>query len=247
MSRTVSNAALDEIAEGLIASYAQNKPGAVQIDIESFITDALGLPICYVSMAEQDKDKLGFLSDGKTPLSVYEDNQIQQVTYPVHTIVLDRYLTRRQELGRKRFTLAHEVGHILLDRMEVTGGTSQFHRDYDSEAKYHLNAYYERFNVIEMQANRLAATLLMPRFLVEKTLYRFTDGHFLKIFGDNVLRKKEHRLLTEMATCLGVSFTALLIRLKQLGFLEYRPMEEYLAEELRIGLRKTNGGAAVAP
>jgi len=36
----------------------------------------------------------------------------------------------------------------------------------------------------------------------------------------------------KMADCLGVSFSALRIRLKELGFIDYRDISEYFATEM---------------
>lgn len=41
------------------------------VDIDGFVTKYLKLPIIYQKFAEDDMSKLGFISDGKTPLSIF--------------------------------------------------------------------------------------------------------------------------------------------------------------------------------
>jgi Zn-dependent peptidase ImmA (M78 family) len=56
---------------------------------------------------------------------------------------------------RQRFTVAHEIGHLILhaDRAEPAEGGVYTRKDYDLDSK----------NPIEEQANGYAAKLLMPR------------------------------------------------------------------------------------
>ena len=88
----------------------------VVFDIEGFITDFLKLPILYEAFAEDDPSKIGFLSDGITPLIVYRAGKKTPVVFPKDTIVIERFLQRSDESGRRRFTLAHEAAHFILNR-----------------------------------------------------------------------------------------------------------------------------------
>lgn len=64
---------LDALGEGLAKKYTGNthRWNSSCFDIEGFITDFLKLPILYEAFAEDDPSKIGFLSDGITPLIVY--------------------------------------------------------------------------------------------------------------------------------------------------------------------------------
>ena len=61
---------------------------------------------------------------------------------------------------RQRFTIAHEIGHILLHR---NGGKAEHFRD-DEE----INVAVYSDSVEEMEANQFAAMLLMPEFEFKK-------------------------------------------------------------------------------
>ena len=148
--------------------------------------------------------------------------------------MLERYLLRAEEQNRRRFTLAHEAGHVLANRMGA-GQTAHFHRPYDTDRVYAIEELKERLSMAEWQANTLAASLLMPRFLVRQELERHTEGKCLPVYGERVFRPQEKAILSEMAQAMGVSYTALVIRLDNLGVLSHHPLSEYLSKELGLG------------
>ena len=63
-------------------------------------------------------DKIGFLSNGSYPLYVNRQNQRVGVVFPKDTIILDSFLQRPAENCRRRFVLAHEIGHVLINRAD---------------------------------------------------------------------------------------------------------------------------------
>lgn len=89
---------------------------------------------------------------------------------------------------RRRFTLAHELGHFLLHRWMMNGGITD-----DRMYRSRLNSPYER------QANQIAAQLLMPPGLV----------HTAWAAGA--------RDVGQLARAFGVSEQAMSIRLRELG------------------------------
>ena len=89
--------------------------------------------------------------------------------------------------NRRRFTLAHEISHYLLHRDKIGDGVTD-----DTLYRSRLG------DIIETEANRLAAQLLMPRMLV-RTLFR-----------------SGMRSLSDLCKMFKVSEAAMRIRLKQL-------------------------------
>ena len=101
---------------------------------------------------------------------------------------------------RQRFTIGHEIGHLLLhDHDEV-------HVDRDFRVRMRSGASSQGTDRDEMEANRFAAELLMPLRLlrddVESCEFDLTD--------DDELRSLARRY--------GVSSQALAIRLNALGY-----------------------------
>lgn len=92
---------------------------------------------------------------------------------------------------RKRFTIAHELGHHFLHLME----DGEF---YDSEVDLFRETGSPKSKQVEVQANQFAAALLMPKDLVREAL-KHTSG------------------VANLARVFNVSEEAMGIRLAQLG------------------------------
>ena len=112
--------------------------------------------------------------------------------------------------------------------MDKHNPSPQFQRTFDAERSYSLEEMRRQFNLVEMQADKLAASLLMPPFVINAALKDFNNGNKIRIFGDQVLAPEERTKLNKMAAQIGVSFTALLIRLRQFDMIEYRSLDEYI-------------------
>jgi Zn-dependent peptidase ImmA (M78 family) len=198
------------------------------IDIEG-LANFLGLTVTYEIFAEKDFDKIGFLSDGKTPLLVRRGGRVVSFLFPLGTIVLDVSLHADKESGRCRFTIAHEIAHFMIDQHRPA---AQYHRTFDAEKKYSVAEMNELFNIVENQADRLAAAILMPRFTVDRALDDFYKGKRIPVYGQNVIAPKEDKAISRMAAQIGVSYSAMLIRLRQFGLLDYHTVDEYFEKAL---------------
>lgn len=126
MRNFLSRAEADEICDGLMERYHEEK-GVSCVDIDGFVKDVLRCPVFYEAFAEKDLDKIGFCGDGISKLKVYREGKPVSVVFPRDTIVLKRFLLRAEEQNRRRFTLAHEAGHVLAkpDGRRTDGPLSQ--------------------------------------------------------------------------------------------------------------------------
>lgn len=233
MKNFLSRAEADELCDSLVRPFCEGG-GISRVDIDSFVKKALRCPVFYESFAEKDLDKIGFCGDGQTPLQVYRHGKPVAIVFPKEAIVLESYLLHEDEQGRRRFTLAHEAEHVLASRM-CSSQAAGFHCPYDSSRVYNIGELRERLSIAEWQANTLAASLLMPRFLIKKELEKYTGGECLPVYGERVFRPKEKEILSEISRTMEVSYTALIIRLQTLGLLSHHPLSEYLFKELGVG------------
>ena len=110
-----------------------------------------------------------------------------------------------------------------------------FHRTHDRERTYSLQEMQEIYSISEWQANTFSASLLMPRSVMYETLKRFNGGKRLPVYGETVFHPREKVILQKMAASLGVSFTALVIRLRGLGMLNHHSLCDYIEQELHFG------------
>ncbi len=201
------------------------------MDIEG-LANSLGLTVRYEQFAEDDYDKIGFLADGQTPLKIRKSGRTVSFLFPLGTIVVDSSLRKETESGKCRFMIAHEVSHYIIGRHNPV---AQYQRSFDAERAYTLEEMRKQFNMEEMQADKLAAALLMPSFVIHAALKDFNDGNKIRIYGDQVLAPQERIKINKMAAQIGVSYTALMIRLRQFDLFDYRPLEEYIESQLLVG------------
>lgn len=153
-------------------------------------------------------------------MRVSDGGVVEQRVYPKYTVVLEKYLLRPGEEARRRFTLAHEAGHIIASQLDPHANAC-FHRDIDTERLYTAEELRQRMSLSEWQANMLAGCLLMPRFIVKNALIQYNNGRKLPVYGTSVFRPREKEILGQMTRRLGVSRTALTIRLRDLGAFQY--------------------------
>lgn len=118
MNNYLSYAEADELCDGMIRQYiGKDAPIPAFIDIDGFVMDFLHCRIIYETFAEDDRDKVGFTGDGKTPLRVRRNSMVGTIVLPPNTVVLERFLLRPEEEKRRRFVLGHEAGHIIANRI----------------------------------------------------------------------------------------------------------------------------------
>ncbi len=111
-------------------------------------------PVNVVSLAE----KLG--------LSVWEEEMSDDISGKIikdpvnggsagYSVIVNE----KHALVRQRFTVAHEIGHFLLHRQEIGDGLTD-------DALYRSGLS----TLQEVQANKMAAEILMPFRLIEETM-----------------------------------------------------------------------------
>ena len=237
MINYISRAEIEELCDGLIAEYSEHTDKeTTAVDIDDFVKNYLKYTVVYETIAEDDPDRIGFTGDGLHPLTIRKKGIVKTVTYPKNTIVLDKHLKRKDEETLRRFILAHEVGHILSNRIDP-GKAACFYHSYsiESEKVYSIDDLRRRYNLDELNANAFATALLMPRFLIERTVKRFNGGRRLPVYGDFVFHPREKTILHKMETELKVSHSALVMRLKDLDFLKKHLLSEYIQKDLGYG------------
>ena len=237
MNTFYTRAEIDEIGTGLIQVYKNKFPNKVvsYIDIEHFITVFLGLKIEFASFAEEDYGKIGFTSDGETELMINQNGKVLPFSFPKNTIVIEKFLLSDKEYGRRRFTMAHEAAHYILSKLQAEPTKACFHSEYDNERAYTKEELRQMFNSNEWQADAMAASILMPRFLVEGALGKYTRADSIKVYGESTITARDKGAIQQMAKFLGVSVSALRIRLEHLNMIEKLDMTEFIQKKLLDG------------
>lgn len=232
MKRLTTYDEVENLCEAMIMDFMRCKhyTDSHCVDIEAFVTEYLGVPIVYETFAEDDPGRIGFLSDGKRPVKIIRDNRKMKILFPKDTAVIDKYLQKTSELGRMRFTIAHEGAHHIMNKHIPAQATAAFHSEYDCEMEYSYKMLQEMMSMNESLANRAAACLLMPRFIIMRVLNKYNGGKKVVAFDGYVLSQEQKFNIQKMADAMGVNYSALFNRLKELDLFDLHPIEEYLSK-----------------
>jgi Zn-dependent peptidase ImmA (M78 family) len=129
------------------------------------------------------------------------DGAVQKLALPNQAVQYKIAINSERPLNRQRYTLAHELGHIISDKCgsysKVEFDKSGLIKDKESDTEAILHRD-ETKNPCEYEANQIAANLLMPTLIVKQYV---SLGLTIK----------------KMAEILGVSEQALNIQKKNLG------------------------------
>jgi len=123
-------------------------------------------------------------------------------------------------LVRQRFTVAHEVGHLLLDHQRFFDSELCQQDDLEPDLLPNL----EGLRRLEVQANMFATELLMPRSLVLREFGRLVEkyglrdrGHgWLYVDGQAENQAQYRRTIAHLKSFFGVSRQAMFLRLLEL-------------------------------
>ncbi len=236
MKELLSNEEADEIGEEYARRiYERNPNNSLCVDIEGLAIDELGLNIIYESFGGKDIDKIGFLADGVESICICRNGKKQEIVFPWKTVVIDKYLLNVDQCGRKRFTIAHEVAHYLLEVLISGERKAYAHREFDRELHGSIPAFKSVFGFPENRADRLAAALMMPRFNIEKAMERYADNRNFTLYGRTIMLLEDKIRMQIMANGIGVSFSALKIRLKELGYIDQKTFDDLVKQDYKEG------------
>ena len=228
--KCLSRADIEAIAERVLKAYyqlPQNKDAEIyRINPEQLVTELLGLKVEYEHLS-YDRHILGATTTAPMMIEIYMgDDTEQHYELDGNTILIERDLRDDCiQLGRCNFSLAHEGSHQILKML--------YPHDYDASPQTQKVHYYQANSEkrrpiadwYEWQANALASAILLPQDLICRGMYMFSLGEKVKTLN-KVFFPKEYEHFSDMASFLGVSKTALAIRMKQLGLLENNHLDD---------------------
>lgn len=243
MKAMFSYSELDDLAEELVKDYMDKKKESrvLCVDIEGFITEYMKMSLVYENIAEENPNRIGFLANGIKPLFVNRNGCREKVVFSPDTIVLDRYLLHEERSGQNRFTMAHECGHKIMGLHIPKQQEACFHTLFDENEDYVDAEVRQMFSLYESYANRMGAALLMPRFLLERVLKKYTKSKKIIIYGNSLFSYADKLVMSKMADCMGVSYSAFINRLHDLDLFEEHDAKEFIKNELHLGEVSCNG------
>lgn len=200
----------------------------VSVDPEILARELLKLSVEYHTLSV-DGEILGLTARNKYRITVYDDGpQGQLCLLRKNTIFIDSVLKETPKLrGRYHFTLAHEASHQILWMLYPARATGTLNeRQIPCCLPEHSDAGRE-----ERCTNILTADILMPPQLLKSQMSKYGLGERIEILN-RLYDRAVYNKFSDMAVSLGVSKTALCIRMKQLGLIE----KEYLKDPYALFL-----------
>lgn len=194
------------------------------IDVDALAADYLGLDVCYMTLSD-DGQVLGLTTYNDVEISLYVRGTMLVMPFRKDSVLIEKRLLEHDSNGCRRFTLAHEISHQIIYRLEEPVNREKYHSRLSGGA-YSCRDLKSIDDWREWQANALASALLMPRAMVERRLRNFNGGKPLIQYGV-LLNYPDRQALHSMSAAMGVSYSAMRIRMRQLGYVLQRPLWEY--------------------
>jgi hypothetical protein len=197
--------------------------------IDQLAKDYLGLNVSFARLSS-DGSICGLTAYADTEYIVEEMRIRRTIPLKRNQVLLDETFIKpgqvRQLCGKRRFTLAHECAHQILFQMESDEVKECFEQKYAARTAYSLRDLKTREDWNEWQANVLGAAILMPQKEMDLAMWYFAGGRTLMNY-EGRFSYKDRFALNLICGHLGVSKTAAIIRLRDLGYIEDRPYLEF--------------------
>lgn len=209
---------LEWIAGKVVAAYMRSLPvskeNVYQVDPEYVAEAIFHLSVEHFHLS-RNGSILGMTAPTEFGVEVFNEN-MESCFYFLdgNTILIEQDLiSENVPIGRYNYTVIHEVAHQILFHLNIRILPKTVLRQYPSQ----------EWDWGEWQADTLASAILMPESLVRKVMAYVRLPHRIYLL-DSLLHPEEYRKFCDAAAILGVSKTALSVRLKQLGLLEHNDL-----------------------
>jgi Zn-dependent peptidase ImmA (M78 family) len=159
---------------------------SIPVDIERIIESTMGIYIIPVKGLKHDCDMEGYIS--RNFKSIYLDEEL--------------YMDERY-YKRVRFTIAHEIGHLVLHRSSID--LVRFISDDDWKA-FRLNLLDEPLRWFEAQASEFAGRLLVPLDRLIDAFKGSREGIIKKNISWDSPKIEDEDLLSEVASRIAPKF-----------------------------------------
>lgn len=214
--KKLSRKDLELIGERVFRGY--NKLPTVQIEKLNKLNptllaeELLGLTVDYTHLSK-DGLTLGVTSFGDLGIQVYDDDFGEEYYYlDGKTILIEKNLTLPVAVvGRRNFTIMHEVSHHILRML--------FPKEYGSQrSHFRMLQTSDKFDWGEWQADVLTSSVLMPKDYIDRARFIFQMEDYIPILH-SLTNNSNYQKFCTIADYLGVSKQALAIRMKRLGYI----------------------------
>lgn len=231
----IAAAVTEDFNEFFFGSQVEEVQSPRATPIDQLAKDYLGLTVSFAKLSK-DGSICGLTAYADTEYAVEDGGTIRKLALRQNQVLLDESFIQpgqvRALCGKRRFTLAHECAHQILYQMERDDVKQACRKKYAARTAYSLRDLKTREDWNEWQANVLGAVLLMPQKEIDLAMWIFAGGRKLNCY-EGRFSYNDRLTLTRLCGQLGVSKSAAVIRLRQLGYLEDMAYSDY-ADPLEV-------------
>ncbi len=234
----LSRAQLEEIAAAVTEDFnrfffgislEEEREDPLPTPIDQLAKDYLGLEVVFAPLSA-DGSICGLTAYTDTCFTVEIEGIVRKYPLRENQIALDKSFIQPDQVkklcGKRRFTLAHECAHQILFQLESDEMKSRWKDAYATRKAFSLRDLKSREDWNEWQANVLGAALLMPQEEMEIAMWKFARCRTLLNYEGRFLYW-DQQALDSICRSFGVSRSAAIIRLRELGYLEDRPYYDF--------------------
>ena len=233
----LSHTQIEEIAKVLIDDFDKffyddnDEPRKMPkpTPIDQFAEKYLGLEVSFRRLSS-DGSLCGITAYSDTEYISEESGETITIPLKQNQVLLDSSFSDpsqvRKLCGKRRFTLAHECAHQVLFQMESDEGKFACRKQYSERRAYSLRDLKTREDWNEWQANALGAAILLPQSELDFAVWRFAQDKLLTNY-EGYYTRADKLSLSLMCDYFKVSKSAMVIRLRKLGYLVDRPYSEF--------------------
>lgn len=234
----LSRSQLEEIAAAVTDDFnrfffgispEEKREDILSTPIDQLAKDYLGLDVVFAPLSA-DGSICGLTAYAETSFTTEENGVTLCFAIKEKQVVLDKSFIQPDKIkklcGKRRFTLTHECAHQILFQMESDKVKSLWKDAYSMRKAYSLRDLKTREDWNEWQANVLGAALLMPRREIKFAMWEFARDRTLKNYGGK-FPFLDQQVLDRLCRTFGVSKSAMIIRLRELGYLEDLPYYKF--------------------
>lgn len=238
MRKFYTDEEIDDLTENIRKTYETitHQKNHWCLDIQDLMKTMFGLNVVYENIAEDDRGKIGFYSDGVTPLWIFKNGSRKQVIFPEDTVVLDSFLLRSRYIIERNKTLGHEFGHKVMFLQAPGLAKACYRSELDTERETGIEELHEKLNLAELYADKFYYGIFMPVYLLERVLKRYNNGEYLTLYGRFMLSDEDKIKLQKMADRLGVSYDDLFHRFKNLKMFNKKPASAFTGQLIEMGV-----------
>ena len=206
---------IEHISRRLLRDYLRKVPQKIDhIDPADFAEKMCGLQFTFADISEAH-DAIGLTATSGVIITIPQrDGTRLDYELDGKTAFIDQSLVAENQIGRLNFTMMHEAAHQLFWMLYPEEYEAQTPRCVFRMTDEHTQ--YPVLDWAEWQTNVLTSFLLLPKELVYRHMANVGLKDGISVLN-HIYARKDYERFSEAAKRLGVSKTALTIRLSQLG------------------------------